>query len=181
SKKKGIWWGRNYGAKFAKGKYLVFVDADTALKRRYLEEIRHYLDNGYVGISAGFGLTGNDQKTRVLEELVNYYWIANSKVRRKPLIGFNVAVPRTAFDKIGGFKKKNVEDEQLNSDLAEVGEILFLKKRLVVTSTRRLDDYGFFGICRYYLDLILVDNRLVKGNPYGRFLKHKKYKPAGRL
>jgi len=39
SKKRGIWWGRNYGAKFARGRFLVFIDADTKIKEDYLETV----------------------------------------------------------------------------------------------------------------------------------------------
>ena len=39
SEKRGIWWGRNYGAEYARGRFLVFIDADTQIKKDYLETV----------------------------------------------------------------------------------------------------------------------------------------------
>jgi len=179
TKKRGIWFGRNFGARYAKGKYLLFVDSDTNLKRRYLSEIYPYLKKGYVGVSTGFGLLGKDEKVLILEEVANYYWRIYSTLRRNPLIGFNVAVPKKVFNEIGGFKNCHMEDEQLNKDLISQGKIIFLNERLVVTSARRLEEYGFFGICRYYFELFLIDNHII--DPCrSRLLKNKGYKPVGK-
>ena len=75
------------------------------------------------------------------------------------LIGINLCVPREVFLKVGGFKTYALEEDAvLDRELRKEGETCFLIKRLAVTSPRRLKAYGAAGLCRYYLELGLVDS-----------------------
>ncbi|MFB3766528.1 MAG: glycosyltransferase [Methanotrichaceae archaeon] len=178
SKKKGIWWGRNYGAKFAKGKYLVFIDADTTIKEDYLEVVHKYLENGIVGLTMGFGIEGKGPKMRLIEYVSDYYWWLNSKIGNGSLIGINICVPKKIFMKIGGFKEYALEDAAFDKELRTEGQTLFLVQRKVVTSARRFEEYGAIGLCRYYFELGLLDSGKI-GNPYIiNFIKYRNYLPV---
>ncbi|MGA9097911.1 MAG: glycosyltransferase [Methanotrichaceae archaeon] len=175
SEKRGIWWGRNYGAKFAKGKYLVFIDADTIIKKDYLEVVHKYLEAGVVGLTMGFGIEGKGPKIRIIEYMSDYYWWLNSKIGNGSLIGINICVPRKIFMKIGGFKEYALEDSAFDKELRTEGQILFLVERKVVTSARRLEEYGAIGLCRYYVELGLLDGGKLR-NPYlANFIKYRNY------
>jgi len=178
SKKKGIWWGRNYGAKFAKGKYLVFIDADTMIKKDYLEVVHKYLEEGVVGLTTGFGIEGKGPKMRIIEYVTDYYWWLNSKMGNGSLIGINICVPKKVFMKIGGFKEYALEDAAFDKELRKEGQTLFLIEKKVVTSARRLEEYGALGLCRYYFELGLVDNGTIR-NPYiANLIKNRNYLPV---
>jgi len=80
SKKRGIWWGRNYGAKFASGRFLVFIDADTKIKEDYLETVYNYMRRGVVGLTTGFELDGVGPRIKLIEYMSDGYWWLNSKI-----------------------------------------------------------------------------------------------------
>ncbi|MGC9310156.1 MAG: glycosyltransferase [Candidatus Aenigmatarchaeota archaeon] len=178
SKKRGIWWGRNYGAKFAKGKYLVFIDADTVLDKDYLETVYPYLEKGYVGVSTGFRLSGKGLKLRAYENVGGWWWWIASKINWISTIGFNVCIPKTIFNEIGGFKNVPAEDVIMDMELKKIGKNHFVKKRKVCVSSRRLKDYGLFGYCRYYIETELIGRGKIKNPKKMGWIKNKSYSPV---
>jgi len=177
SKKKGICWGRNYGAKFAQGKYLVFIDADTRLKEDYLEIVHKYLESGVVGLTMGFEIEHEGPTIRMLVYISSCYWWLNSKIGNRRLIGINLCTPKDVFMEVGGFKEFALEDAALDKELRKCGKTLFLSQRKVVTSARRLEAYGVIGICRYYFELGLPDSGKIKKPYMMRFIKYRQYMP----
>jgi len=177
SKKKGIWWGRNQGAKFAKGKYLVFIDADTRVKENYLETVHEYLELGVVGLTTGFEIEGLGLKMKMLEHIINSYLYLNSKISNASLVGINLCVPRAIFLKVGGFKNYALEDAAFSRELRKEGQTCFLIQKMAVTSARRLEAYGMVGLCRYYFELGLIDGGNIS-NPYiSKYMKYREYNP----
>ncbi|VVB71601.1 Glycosyltransferase AglE [uncultured archaeon] len=177
SKKRGIWWGRNQGAKVAKGTYLVFIDADTRIKEDYLETVKKYLDCGIVGLTAGFEIEGIGLKMKIFECLgCGFFWLS-SNFRNTSLIGINLCVPRDVFIKVGGFKDYALEDAAFDRELKKVGQTRFLMQRKVVTSARRLEAYGVIGLCRYYFELGMMDGGKINSPHIAKFIKYQEYKP----
>jgi glycosyltransferase involved in cell wall biosynthesis len=177
SKKRGIWWGRNQGAKFAKGKYLVFIDADTRVKEDYLETVHEYLELGVVGLTTGFEIEGLGLKMKMLEHIINSYLYLNSKISNASLVGINLCVPRAVFMKVGGFKDYALEDAAFGRELRDEGQTCFLIQRMALTSARRLEAYGVVGLCRYYFELGLIDGGNTS-NPYiSKYMKYREYIP----
>jgi glycosyltransferase involved in cell wall biosynthesis len=117
SKKRGIWWGRNQGAKFAKGKYLVFIDADTTIKEDYLEIVHKHLESGVVGLTAAFKIEGMGLKTKIFEYISCCYLWFNSEIDNVSLIGINLCVPNEVFMKVGGFRDYALEDAAFGREL----------------------------------------------------------------
>ncbi|MFZ3149829.1 MAG: glycosyltransferase [Methanothrix sp.] len=122
SEKRGIWWGRNLGAQFAKGKYLVFIDADTRIKEDYLETVHRHLESGVVGLTTAFELEGSGPKTKIYEYISNCYMWINSKIDNVSLIGINLCVPKDVFMKVGGFKDYALEDAAFGRELIKEGQ-----------------------------------------------------------
>jgi len=178
SEKRGIWWGRNYGAEYARGKFLVFIDADTQIKKDYLETVHRYMEKGVVGLTTGFELDGAGPGIRLIEYFSDGYWWLNSKMGNGSLIGINLCVPRHVFMKVGGFKDYALEDAAFDRELRNEGETLFLMQRKVVASTRRLDAYGMIGLCRYYLELGLVDGGKIRNPHLRKLIKYRNYAPV---
>jgi len=177
TEKRGIWQGRNFGAQFARGRFLVFVDADTKIKRDYLDTVYKYLLRGVVGLTTGFELDGVGPRLKLIEFVSGGYWWLNSKMGNGSLIGINLCVPKDVFMKVGGFKDYALEDAAFDRALRNEGETLFLLQRKVVASPRRLEAYGMIGLCRYYFELGLLDGGMK--NPYiMKLIKYRNYAPV---
>jgi len=175
AKSKGVWYGRNYGAKFAKGKYLVFVDADTYLDPNYLGTVYHYLLKGYAGLSTGFRFSGNEFRIRMAEAFSNFYYSTKAFLGQDNLLGFSLCVSKKDFEKVGGFKNLGLEDTGICDDLKKVGKVKFIGRKLVTNSSRRLEETGVWNSLRYYFDLWLIQKMNVNPKKSG-IIKNNSFK-----
>ncbi len=132
--------GRNFGAKYAKGEKLVFIDADTVASETFLEGASEGLEKSIACTGPIRALEKNSLLLRVFYR----WWSLQSRISvllRHPIFpGFNFAVRKKVFDNAGGFKTEDIttEDLELSLRLRKYGKLSFNKKMLVHTSTRRL-------------------------------------------
>jgi len=156
-KRRGIWIGRNTGAKKSRGKVLVFVDADTVIPPNYLEVADAVLGEDEIsGLSCAFGF---DQKNRMLdaiEEMSNSYLLFRGMVGKGEILGFNNAVRRKTFFEVGGFPNKPMEDGAFARKLWKMGRVIYLPYPKVVTSARRISKNGPLTAAVYYANLALM-------------------------
>lgn len=178
SKKRGIWWGRNFGAKFAKGKYFVFTDADTMFDRDYLEFVLKNLKEKYIAVSTGFRFTNKSLKMKMACKAATLFYLSKKLLGHPYILGFNFCISREAFDKIGGFEDYGLEDLKMSKELQKYGKTTFLPRAKLTTSSRRLENFGLFGALRYYLELMLIQEANIKNPEKHRLLKYRSYKPA---
>jgi glycosyltransferase involved in cell wall biosynthesis len=98
---------RNTGIKYAKGAFIIFMDADAVAEKRWLTNLVDGFTNADVMIVSG--KVGNLNSHSAFSSLIYhaYYSAANlatySKVNRSKLIGANMAFRREVFDFTGGF------------------------------------------------------------------------------
>jgi glycosyltransferase involved in cell wall biosynthesis len=153
-KEKGTAKARNEGAKLACGDLLVFIDSDTILQIDYLETIHGAFHNtNILAASCAFKFTGRSPKLLMAEYVTNAYFSTRSIFRATTLPGFNVCMTREAFDRLGGFRLCHLEDLDMSIKLRRIGRTLYLPRRKVVTSSRRLEQDGIYGTLKYYMDL----------------------------
>lgn len=162
SKKRTIASGRNTGAKNAKGKVLVFIDADTQILPDYLEFIFKKFKKipHLVGLSTSFKFSKQSPKLIFAEEITNNYLLMRSQLDCATLPGFNTCVLKDKLEKVGGFKNSVLEDVQLSKDLNLLGKVKYLPEKKVITSSRKLEKVGVIGTLRYYFDLAIVENNI---------------------
>lgn len=88
---------RNKGAEFAKGEYLIFVDADSEVNFELLSIVEHYITHKYIG----GGALGYVEDNKVAK-IIMYLW---NKYCRKTntLTGYFLFVKRQTFNILGGF------------------------------------------------------------------------------
>ncbi|MCD6478550.1 MAG: glycosyltransferase [Candidatus Diapherotrites archaeon] len=133
-------YGRNFGAKHAKGSMLAFIDADTIASPTYLEGVKEALSKY---IAATGPVRALNEKSLILRAFYRM-WSLQSRISamiRFPLFpGFNFAVRKHHFELAGGFNEGNItcEDLDLSLRLRKYGRLGFNNKMLVYTSTRRL-------------------------------------------
>lgn len=110
---------RNFGARYASGKYYFFLDDDTEVSPYFLYEMRKALDQPGVGMAYGKSL--NMEKRNVLDNAGSYLtWTGFLYAREESGIydkgqfeepeyifagkGAAMAIRRDAFGKVGGFE-----------------------------------------------------------------------------
>ncbi len=145
---------RNEGARLASGDILAFIDADTMLLPGYLDTIYGaFGDPRVLGLSCAFKFTRRSPKLLLAEYAANSYYALRSLLGAATLPGFNICVRRDVFEKLGGFRPCHLEDLDMSIRLREAGKTLYLPRRKVITSSRRLEADGISGTLRYYADL----------------------------
>ncbi|MBN2067834.1 MAG: glycosyltransferase [Candidatus Diapherotrites archaeon] len=145
-KKVSAGYGRNHGAKKAKGNILAFIDADSIAGPNWLEGIKEEFEKE--GIVAATGPFRALEKDSLLERLFYSGWSIEARVTTMvgfPLLaGFNIAVQKSAFEKAGCFNEENMtcEDYDLSLKLKKLGKIGFNNKIFTLTSTRNIREGG---------------------------------------
>jgi glycosyltransferase involved in cell wall biosynthesis len=165
-KERGIWIGRNMGAKAAKGSAYAFIDADTIIPPNYLDSVYPILfDDSISGLSCAFGFSERSTKNRLVEEICNEYLLLKGSFGKGELLGFNAVVAKKYFKKAGGFPNAPLEDGALAIKLRKLGRLVFLPEPRVTTSATTL----------YYAQ-IGIKSALPK-SPLERLLLYKDYVP----
>ncbi len=134
---------RNTGARVAKGRFFVFLDADTALTPSLLGEALKNLASGH---SAGGGSTVAPD--RPLEASAQYALNTWNRFSRR----FNIAAgcfvycDREAFEAVGGFSEQVYASEEIWFSIKmhrwarrHGKRFIVIRNRPVVTSVRKLD------------------------------------------
>jgi glycosyltransferase involved in cell wall biosynthesis len=101
---------RNRGAKAAKGKYLIFLDADTLISPGLLGKTLEFLDTGK--IAAGGTVVDDSQVKIPREKFLIHLWNFISRFR-KLAAGLYLFCLRQAWQDIGGFDESVYIAEEL--------------------------------------------------------------------
>ncbi|MDE1870114.1 MAG: glycosyltransferase [Candidatus Micrarchaeota archaeon] len=154
-KKAGIGAGRNAGAKIARGKILVFIDADTRPSSDLLKVYSKAFKDPKIIAATGpiFALEKTDELTKLGYAFVSEIFVKVSIVfGRASIIGSNFAVRKSIFDKVRGFDEHLItyEDYDLSLRIAKYGEIAFLQGASVSASVRRVAAWGILKYFTYH-------------------------------
>ena len=163
----GIGVARNTGAKAAKGKIIVFLDADTKPSRDLLKTYYAAFEDGIVAATGPIlPLERARKRIRMGFKFVSVTMPkVTSKVGGKiKVVGSNFAVDKQAFEEVHGFneKLKTYEDWDLSKRLGKCGKIVFVKDAVVRTSTRRVEAWGMRKYFVYHAGNIVRYNLLKK-------------------
>lgn len=155
SPKRGICFQRNYGASKAGGKFLIFLDADVRISRKYLSEIYKTIQKNKVVFLTTYQLP--DQKNQLdtyLAELANYTLEMLVLIKKQQAPGYNFVVDRELFHLVGGFDEEAVfcEDHELSIRLWKKKRVRLhiINQHLLKWSFRRLRKDGRLPIIYKY-------------------------------
>ncbi|MDE1856221.1 MAG: glycosyltransferase [Candidatus Micrarchaeota archaeon] len=158
-KKAGISAGRNAGAKVAKGRILVFIDADTKPSKHLLGVYSRAFGDGTVAATGPiYALERSGTLMRLGYIFVSVLFVRASIILGQPsIVGSNFAVDAKTFRKIGGFNEKLItyEDWDLSRRIKHLGKIKFLHGAHVETSTRRVAKWGIGEYFAYHVGNML--------------------------
>jgi hypothetical protein len=146
---------RNLGAKLAEAEIIAFIDADTIASGKWFCAIRESLScPGVVGVT-GPTLPYEGSELDLLAYKIATGWLQRfSMVFGLPHVaGFNCAYRRESFLKSGGFAEGRTlsEDLDLSLKMRHEGQLVFNKKMVAYTSTRRVRHYGYVRLAMFYL------------------------------
>lgn len=153
-KERGTARARNEGAFIAQGDILAFIDSDTVLMPDYLDTVyKAFYNKNTLAVSCAFKFTNRSPKLLMAEYVTNVYFFARSFFHVATLPGFNVCIRKDTFVRLGGFRLCHLEDLDISMKLRRLGRTLYLPRRKVITSSRRLEKDGISNTLKYYMDL----------------------------
>ena len=154
-RERGIARARQTGFEAAHGKIIASTDADTIVPTDWVARIYHaFVDNASLcGVFGPFHLKrGSSPDPRInslipyLERISTRYQQTTGTINLPHFWGFNFAVQREAFVRVGGFRStkdahyyRRSEDIQLGLKLYRGGKVRFLEDLTVCTSARKLN------------------------------------------
>jgi glycosyltransferase involved in cell wall biosynthesis len=158
---KGVSHAKNFGASKAnkKSDFLIFVDADTLLKKRFLMDIDSFLStNANKNLSVG--------TTRILpikKTVTSIYWFKfYDSFHKCTRSSYSLQIMRKKyFDKVKFDERLNLsEDLVLIRELQKYGRFFFVDTDQVETSTRRFEEKGWLKLALTWLYETILPKRM---------------------
>lgn len=168
--KRGLPYQRNSGAKVAKGKWLVFVDADSVFLPYFFSETLVYIDTYKPRVFTTWARPDSESVNDALITLFYLLIIEGSLLVKRHITPGPLAIVRAdVFKSVGGYDETREfnEDMDLGLRLQKAGHPLFiLRQSLYIWSLRRFRSEGTLKILHQYaLASIVV---LLRNKPLSR-------------
>lgn len=168
--------GRNAGAKAARGDLLLYTDADTIVESAWVRKMVGAFKDPQV--VAAFGMIkpigANPIEKWMLTSSVWFAATFLNFLRMDYTYGNNMALRKSAFDKIGGFDIYLVtgEDTDIIKRIRKQGRVVFVPDAVAHYSIRRIRDWGYRKYLWFHTKNFFMT--LIFGKPA------KKYEAVGR-
>src|SRR3989344_1049878 len=152
SEKRNVSFQRNIGANEARGKYLVFLDADVQIERTFLEEIHLAALKKKFKLATTYVIPDSKKQIDLIMMALANLGQEIFKIINKPFLGeYNTIFDRESFLKLRGFREDVTMSE--GHDLAIRAlknniETVILAEPKVVLSLRRLRSEGTLSVLR---------------------------------
>lgn len=166
-RKRGVSVARNFGAESAKGRILLFMDADTKPSPGLLDEYHSIFSDSSVVAATGpiYPLESTKFRIRAGYLFVSVIFVKLSIMLKRPtIVGSNFAVRADVFRKVKGFNEKlmTYEDWDLSGRISRMGRIRYSEDAKVYTSARRIMAWGLFGYFLFYMTNMMMYHVLKK-------------------
>ncbi len=157
---KGLYYARSAGLNYAQSEFMIYLDADTRLKKGWIQQILTYLEKhqDVVAVSSNFKYYDADYIQglilTILQWTVTPLTLLFLRLIGKPdfLIGSAFAIRTAALKKAGGFDEGFIfygEDIATSYRISSQGKVRYLQNLFITTSARRFIRLG--GITTTFL------------------------------
>ena len=149
-------WERQAASKIAKGELICFTDADADIPNNWIELVASEFEKdnklvlfygpGYLSDITGFNKFLSGIMMDAYLGVLSFFGYHNPS-------GFNMAVRRSAFEKIGGFNTKLVtaEDIDLAKRISKQGKIKYNPAVKMYVSARRVKKWGYIKFTLFHI------------------------------
>jgi len=173
SQKRNVGFQRNLGAKKAKAKWIIFMDADNRISKNFLKEIKTQLDKYNPDIlSTWMKPDTKRNKDKLIANLINLFIEFQKKTKRPSILEAFLCIKKDSFNKLKGFNEKikwAEGSEMMERAVKNKMKFVFLKKPSYKTSFRRIHKEGTFKIL---VKLILLEiNKVYNKSSSGKMTK----------
>ncbi len=147
---------RNAGAKIAKGKILLFTDADAIVPEDWIQSNHDFFEK-YLAVVGCYGFVffsdTTEKEKKVSRIAMPLFMRFTELIGMHNPIGSNIAARRKAFEKINGFDTNFITCEDLNlfRRLKKIGKIKLNDKSIVEVSARRVKAWGMLYFIFFHL------------------------------
>jgi glycosyltransferase involved in cell wall biosynthesis len=156
--------GRNQGALNARGRILVFLNADTRVEEpdRFFREVaRHSQDQGIAAVTCRVGVYPAEELPvdRAFHGFYNWFFFMMNRVGMAMGRGECHVMRREVFEAVQGYAAKIVagEDYDMFRRLHTLGRVRFLNDLQVFESPRRFRRYGYLRVsASWFLNFLSV-------------------------
>ena len=154
---RGVSKARNLGAQNSSGDIIVFIDADTVIKKDALAKIaRAFAEDEKMVCCCAYVEVESSLLNRILFMLVSESVWLMAKLGMPLFYGFCVAYRKDTFDKVC-FNEKLVtcEDIDVSKRAARLGKCKLLRDVRVLTSARRVEKGGTLRIVVFHMQNLI--------------------------
>lgn len=146
--KKGAGNARNFGVRYAKGKYLFFTDADCKISRNWIELMEKKLKESKKNIGIVGGSDPFLKKNGILNEFMrldNDFRTPNKEGYTNFIDTNNFGIKKNIFKRIGGFNKNlhAGEDVDLSLKIKKLGLKLYFDPKIKVFHNKSYSLFSF--------------------------------------
>jgi glycosyltransferase involved in cell wall biosynthesis len=149
--------GRNNGVKVAKGKVILFLDADTKLPPGFLKSnYNEFIKRNLIGGGCKLAFTSNNLAYKIYSFIINSLMLITQYISPQMSTG-GFFVKKEFHDLINGFDEKIIlcEDYDYCKRISKLGKIRLLKSKKVFTSPRRFEIIGKWNMGIQYVKIFL--------------------------
>jgi len=132
--KKGASRARNFGAKFAKGEYLLFLDADTRLSKNAVGNAVKSMKGGWAGGTFKVQYDRESPKIKLIKK-IQFFYLGKGK----PFYTQSIFTTKKIFESNKGWNEEIQfgEDVDMLRKISRHGKLKFVFNSLMKTSSRR--------------------------------------------
>ena len=145
--------GRNYGAKFAKGEFLFFFDADVKIPKNFLKDAYEELEEKFIDLATcEFRPLSNLHIDKVMHDFANIS-IKLAQYSKPHAPGFCIFTTKRLFDRVEGFDETITlaEDHEFIKRASQHRPLKILNSVKLYVSIRRLRKEGRLILIGKYL------------------------------